>query len=142
MVKSNPRIDAYIAQAPEYAQPILTKLRELFHRAHPGIEEAVKWGKPSFEYKGMVGGMAAFKKHVSFGFWKAKAMKDPHGIFQGAARASPFAIKASSLKDLPPARVLLAYVRTTATRTGRRGRSTQRSARWTAQNPRLMNNAA
>ena len=27
-----------------------------------------------FDHKGMVVGMAAFKKHVSFGFWKARAM--------------------------------------------------------------------
>ena len=59
----------------------------------------------------MVCGMSAFKQHVSFGFWKARAMKDPKQLFKGAAKQSPFAIKVSSAKDLPPDDVIVAYVR-------------------------------
>ncbi|MDE2437108.1 MAG: YdeI/OmpD-associated family protein [Sphingomonadales bacterium] len=62
-----PRIDAYIAGAAPYAQPILTHLRELAHRAVPGLDEAIKWGMPHFIYKGKnLAGMAAFKAHASF----------------------------------------------------------------------------
>jgi hypothetical protein len=32
--------------------------------------------------EGMVAGMVAFKAHVRFGFWKAKLMKDPVGLFR------------------------------------------------------------
>jgi uncharacterized protein YdeI (YjbR/CyaY-like superfamily) len=34
------------------------------------VEETLKWGMPSFLYKGILCGMAAFKQHCTFGFWK------------------------------------------------------------------------
>src|SRR5688572_29538289 len=76
-------VDAYIERAQPFARPILRKLRALFHRACPAVEERLKWGAPSFEYKGMLGGMAAFKQHVRWGLWKAKLLKDPHGLLRG-----------------------------------------------------------
>ena len=39
-MKTDPRIDDYIARAAPFAQPILTHLRELAHRALPDGEEA------------------------------------------------------------------------------------------------------
>ena len=111
MKNTDPRIDAYIESAPDYGKPILKRLRRLFHRAHPSIQETIKWSSPSFEHKGMVVGMSAFKKHVSFGFWKAKAMRDPAGLFTGDRKQSPFAIKVSSVEELPPDKVIVAYVK-------------------------------
>ena len=32
---------------------------------------------PHFEYKGMLGGMASFKSHCAFGFWKTKLLLPP-----------------------------------------------------------------
>jgi len=62
------RVDAYIAKAPEFAQPILTYLRELVHAAIPDAGEDIKWGMPCLTYKGKnLAGMAAFKAHCSFG---------------------------------------------------------------------------
>lgn len=66
----DPRIDAYIEQAAEFARPLLRELRERVHAGCPGVVETVKWGAPSFEHHGLLGGMAAFKKHCLFGFWK------------------------------------------------------------------------
>ena len=82
MKNTSPKIDAYIAKAPEYARPILTKLRELFHKACANIDETMKWKFPHFEHKGIVGSMAAFKKYVSYGFWKGELMSDPAGLFE------------------------------------------------------------
>jgi hypothetical protein len=70
MGRRDKRIDAYIARSAEFAQPILTRLRELVHATCPEVEETLKWSHPSFEYKGMLCGMAAFKAHAVFGFWK------------------------------------------------------------------------
>jgi hypothetical protein len=81
MKNRSPAFNAYIAKAAPFARPILQKLRELFHEACPDIEETMKWSHPHFDYRGLVGGMAAFKQHVSFGFWKGKLLKDPHGLF-------------------------------------------------------------
>ena len=64
------RVDAYIEKAPEFARPILTELRARVHAACPDVVETIKWRMPSYEYKGLLCGMAAFQKHAVFGFWK------------------------------------------------------------------------
>ena len=65
------RVDAYIAKAQPFAQPILTHLRELVHKHAPGAEETLKWGVPHFTMGGQnLAGMAAFKGHATFGFWR------------------------------------------------------------------------
>lgn len=77
----DPRIDAYIAHAAAFARPILTRLREVVHAGCPDVQETVKWGAPSFEHHGLLCGMAAFKQHCVFGFWK-------HELVVGADRAA------------------------------------------------------
>ena len=63
-------VDAYIAKSAPFAQPILTHIRELMHKALPDVEEAIKWSMPFFLYRGIIlGNMAAFKEHCSFGLW-------------------------------------------------------------------------
>lgn len=76
MATRDPRVDAYIARAAPFAQPILVHLREVVHAACPDVTETVKWGMPFFDYKGPLANMAAFKKHVAFGFWKAKLLSE------------------------------------------------------------------
>lgn len=107
----NPAVDVYIDKAPEFAQPILKKVRSLIHKACPAIEEKIKWGVPAFDYKGPVGGMAAFKAHASFGFWKAKLMKDPQGLFDTDKRSGMWGTRLESLDDLPSDKVLVAYIK-------------------------------
>jgi len=70
MGKKDPRIDAYIAEAADWSRPILRRLRALVHDTCPEVVETVKWRNPSFEYRGLLCGMGAFKKHCIFGFWK------------------------------------------------------------------------
>src|ERR1041384_5733141 len=70
MATKDPRIDAYIAKSADFAKPILTRLRKLVHAACPDVEETLKWSMPSFMHKGILCGMAAFKSHCTFGFWK------------------------------------------------------------------------
>jgi uncharacterized protein YdeI (YjbR/CyaY-like superfamily) len=111
MNKTDPRIDAYIEKAPDFAKPILTHLRQLVHRAHPGITETTKWGMPHFEYKGMVCSMAAFKAHCTFGFWKGTIMNDELGIFQKVGNtAMGYMGRITSLSDLPADSYIMAMV--------------------------------
>ena len=70
MAARDPRVDAYIARARPFAQPILKQLRATIHAASPKIVETIKWGSPSYEYEGLLCGFAAFKEHCIFGFWK------------------------------------------------------------------------
>lgn len=109
MANRIPDVDAYIEKSAPFAQAILEKLRDLFHKACPEMQEVMKWSFPHFEYKGIVGSMAAFKQHCSFGFWKGKLMKDPNKLFAGDSSMS--GMKVSSVKDLPSDKVLLAYIK-------------------------------
>ena len=100
MGKRDVRLDAYIKKAAPFAQPILTKLRQRIHAACPDVVETLKWGHPSFEYKGILCGMAAFKQHAAFGFWK-------HDLVVGKDAKAKEAMgsfgRITSLGDLPPA---------------------------------------
>ena len=76
MPTRDPRVDAYIQKAPEFARPVLKSLRVAVHAACPQVEEALKWGHPHFLYRGMLCHMAAFKQHCAFGFWKGRLVVD------------------------------------------------------------------
>lgn len=66
----DPRVDAYIANARPFAQPILNTIRALIHTHCPDIAETMKWSSPAFLHKGKIlCSMAAFKEHATFGFW-------------------------------------------------------------------------
>jgi uncharacterized protein YdeI (YjbR/CyaY-like superfamily) len=111
MKKESVEVSAYIADAAEFARPILTRIRKLFHQACPDIEEVMKWSFPHFEYKGLVGSMAAFKHHAVFGFWKAKLLSDPHGLLAGDGDSPMCRAKLTSIADLPADKIVLAYIR-------------------------------
>ena len=102
------RLDAYIAKSADFAKPILTRLRETVHEACPDVEEAWKWSAPHFMYHGMLCGMAAFKEHCSFGFWKG-ALIVPAGERSEAAMGQFGRI--SRLSELPPKQVLIGYIK-------------------------------
>lgn len=112
MGKRIPEVDAYIAKAAPFAQPILEKIRDAFHAASPDIQEVMKWSAPFFDYKGVLGQMAAFKNHVSWGFWKAQLMKDPHGILTAMGETGTMGgSKVSDVKELPSKKVMVEYVK-------------------------------
>ena len=108
MASRDPRIDAYIAKSAEFARPILTHVRELVHRACPDVEETMKWSSPSFEYAGgILCGMAAFKQHASFGFWKHALVVGDDSPPVGMGSYG----KMMSLKDLPADKTLVAHIK-------------------------------
>lgn len=77
MAQIDRRVDAYIAHAAPFAQPILARLREDVHAACPDAEEAIKWSMPFFMHGGRnLAHMAAFKAHCAFGFEHGRAVVD------------------------------------------------------------------
>jgi uncharacterized protein YdeI (YjbR/CyaY-like superfamily) len=116
MSHRDPRVDAYIAKAAPFAQPILEHVREVVHEACPGVEETIKWGMPSFTYGGgILCGMAAFKAHASFGFWKHALVVGEGGADEGTERVGMGSFgKLATVRDLPPKKRLLAYVKKAA----------------------------
>ncbi len=99
MPTTDPRIDAYIEKSQDFAKPILTHLRTLVHDAAPQITETLKWSMPAFEYKGIVCGLASFKAHCTFGFWKESLLQQD-GITKEKTAMGSFG-RITSLKDLP-----------------------------------------
>ena len=105
----DPRIDAYIERQADFARPILRHLREAIHAACPEAEETIKWSMPHFMYKKqMFAGMAAFKEHATFGFWRAKEVFGETGSEREAM--GQFG-RLTSVDDLPPDDVLAALIR-------------------------------
>jgi uncharacterized protein YdeI (YjbR/CyaY-like superfamily) len=112
MATKDPRIDAYIAKSADFAKPILKHLRKVVYAACPQVEETMKWSMPHFDYKGMMCGMAAFKEHCAFGFWKADLIFDRDEQAEKSGMGSFGCIK--SLKDLPNQKTLVGYVKKAA----------------------------
>lgn len=112
MPKKDPRIDLYISKSAEFAKPILMHLRELVHVACQDVEETIKWSFASFDYKGPMCSMAAFKQHCAFGFWKASLMKDKT-LTKNAESESAMGHygKITSLKDLPSDKKIIAHIK-------------------------------
>lgn len=115
MPTKDKRIDAYIAKAQPFSQPIMVKLRAIVHKACPDVTETIKWGMPSFEYKGPMFGFAAFKQHCVAGFWKHKLIKDPKGYLGERSNQGGEAMgnlgRMTSTKDLPPDKVMIDFVK-------------------------------
>ena len=106
MTKRDPRVDAYLARQRDFAKPILTYLRDVIHEACPECEETLKWSSPTFMYEGILCGMAGFKEHIVFGFWKHELLLGPDRP-RGAGSYG----RLTSLSDLPPKRQLVALVK-------------------------------
>jgi uncharacterized protein YdeI (YjbR/CyaY-like superfamily) len=107
--------DSYIKSAAPFAQPILSHLRHLVHKACPDVVETIKWGFPHFEYKGVLCSMAGFKNHCTFGFWKASLMDDTEKVLHVAEKHSMGHFdRITSLTDLPSDKVLLSYIKQAA----------------------------
>jgi uncharacterized protein YdeI (YjbR/CyaY-like superfamily) len=108
----NIQYDNYIEKSQEFAQPILSHLRELIHKACPSVEEKIKWGFPNFEYKKTIlCSMASFKNHCAFGFWLGSLMVDPEHILNQKSESAMGQLgRITSLKDLPSDEVLIQYI--------------------------------
>lgn len=110
-LKADPRVDAYIAKAQPFAQPILTHIRKLMSKGCPGIEEDVKWSHPFFVYRGaIVAHMAAFKEHCAFGFWGeeiAAELRKTTAVKDGAMGTLG---RITHLEDLPSDKQMLQWI--------------------------------
>lgn len=105
----DPRIDVYIDKSDDFAKPILCHIRKLVHTAVPDVREGVKWSYPHFDYKGILCGMAAFKEHCIFGFWKRQVLVD-RGVIDDTHLGLGQRGKITSLKDLPSEKELIQII--------------------------------
>lgn len=92
------RIDAYIARARPFAQPILNHVRARVHAALPEVEETLKWGAPAFLHDGKILlMMAAFKAHAVLNFWRGQDLREEASSKQAMGQFG----KLMSVSDLP-----------------------------------------
>lgn len=108
---TDPRVDAYIAKAPAFAQPILSHLRAVIHAACPDVVETMKWSTPFFDHHGPMCALAAFKAHCAFRFWKGDVVL-PAGLSEAGATGTFDHI--TSVKELPSRKVLVGLVKQAA----------------------------
>jgi uncharacterized protein YdeI (YjbR/CyaY-like superfamily) len=128
----NPKVDAYIAKSQPFAQPILTRIRELAHKACPEVEEEIKWSMPFFTLRGVIlGHMASFKQHCAVGLWgpEMNAILNQAGLHSENGMGSLG--KITTLKDLPPDNQMLGCYRQAAELilSGQRTKSLERTAK-------------
>jgi len=110
MGRKDPRVDAYIDRARDFARPVLRHLRAVVHGACPEVEETIKWGFPHFQYRGVLCSVAAFKAHCAFGFWKGKLVL---GDAASGAAMGQFG-RITAVSDLPSRAALAKLVRRAA----------------------------
>jgi hypothetical protein len=97
-VSRDPRIDAYIAKAALFAQPILGHVRDRVHAVLPDVEETLKWSMPSYTVGGKIVLItAAFKAHLALNFWRGQELR---GEAANADAMGQFG-KIRSMGDLP-----------------------------------------
>jgi len=116
-------IDEMIREYGDWRGPKLSRLRSLIMEAVPGVDEELKWRKPSnphgvptWSYNGPICTGETYKKVVKLTFFKGATLADPKGLFNSSLqgntrRAIDFAetdeIDESALKALFQAAVNL-----------------------------------
>ena len=107
-MRTDPRVDDYIANSAPFARPILRHIRAAVHAGCPDVEETMKWSFPHFMHHGILCSMASFKAHCAFGFWKEELMTATRG--SGGITSSQFG-RLTTVKDLPTRAALVRLVR-------------------------------
>jgi hypothetical protein len=88
------RVDAYIDALPEWQQEICRTVRDLVHRADPGVLETIKRSvQPYFVLDGNICALLATKDHVNV-FVYDPTVPDPRGIInQGHGNTTAKAVQ-------------------------------------------------
>jgi uncharacterized protein YdeI (YjbR/CyaY-like superfamily) len=110
-VSRDPRIDAYIAKAQPFSQPILEHVRTRVHAVLPEVEETVKWSMPAYTLGGKIVLItAAFKAHLALNFWRGQELRGDGANTDAMGQFG----KIKSLADLPPDKELDRLIREAA----------------------------
>jgi uncharacterized protein YdeI (YjbR/CyaY-like superfamily) len=110
-----PEVDAYVAKAAPFAQPILKHLRGVVHVGAPGVVEEMKWSRPFFVYEGVIlGNISAFKAHCSFGLWGAEMAQQLRAEGVASSEGMGTFGRITKVKDLPAKKQLVGYVKEAA----------------------------
>jgi hypothetical protein len=79
--RRDPRVDAYIAELPDWQQAICSGLRDLIHDVDPEMGETIKrTDRPYFVLDGNVCALLAAKDHVNLFLYDGGIVPDPDRI--------------------------------------------------------------
>jgi uncharacterized protein YdeI (YjbR/CyaY-like superfamily) len=109
--RPDPRVDAYIAKAAPFARPLLEEYRDIVRAAAPMLREEIKWGIPYWVGSSLVCGMAAFKRHVSLGFWRGGELPDPKGLLTEIGNGKMTSLRIPEGERLPSRAALTALIK-------------------------------
>jgi uncharacterized protein YdhG (YjbR/CyaY superfamily) len=108
MPRRDPRVTAYIQRRAPFARPILRSLRARILAGGSGLEETIKWGMPTFMYRGkIVCGIAGFKAHCALWFGHGKAIVGSSRRGDGMGHFGRIRV----VKETPSAARLKGYVK-------------------------------
>ncbi|GGH68995.1 MAG: hypothetical protein EP346_05870 [Bacteroidetes bacterium] len=111
MSSASQKIDEYIEKKGEgWKGECLNHLRQILNSCD--VEEAVKWGMPTYVNHGNVVGLAAFKNHVALWFFQGVFLQDEAGILTTSDGTSK-AMRQIRFEegDVIPDELLIAYIR-------------------------------
>lgn len=104
------KIEEYIAKNPDFSE-YLKAFRKTFLNAN--LEETVKWGMPTYMYKGKnIGGFAAFKNHCGIWFFQGGLLKDPYKVLVNAQEGKTQAMRQwkFTMDDTPDLHIMTEYI--------------------------------
>ncbi|MGD9093012.1 MAG: DUF1801 domain-containing protein [Anaerolineales bacterium] len=86
-MNKNPKVDTYMNELENPLKDIWGEIRDIVLGVDPKMEEDIKWGAPTFIYKG---NLATFnpraKKFVNLTFHTGALIDDPDGVLEGEAK--------------------------------------------------------
>jgi hypothetical protein len=86
-MNKSPKVDAFIEASDNPLKEIWEEIREIVLNVDPKMEEGIKWGAPTFMYKG---NLATFnpraKKFVNLTFHTGAMIEDPEEVLEGDAK--------------------------------------------------------
>jgi hypothetical protein len=87
LTSASAAIDLYVARENSALVHVMDALRTLVKETVPAAREAMNpWGVPVFEWNGPLFYLRVGKKHVTFGFSRGSALKDPAKLLEGEGR--------------------------------------------------------
>lgn len=78
------QIEAYVRDKEPRLQEVVRELRRRMQEWVPGVGECLNpHGVPAFDFHGPICYFMVGKGHVTFGFYRATSLPDPHGLLEG-----------------------------------------------------------
>ncbi len=98
----NQEVTSYIDNLePKWQREVIDKIRQSAHQADPEIEEAIKWGSPTFSHNGPVLWVFSADGWVHVSFPHGELLDSSHGLFEKTDSKGQRTIKLREKDNFP-----------------------------------------